>query len=67
MMSFKKNVPSFERVCRVFIGACIACLGFLFAPTDLVMWITIAVGCVLACTGVTGFCPMCFIAKRKID
>lgn len=66
-MSIKKNVPSLERVCRIFVGACIACLGFLFAPTALVMWIVIAIGSILACTGITGFCPMCSIAKRKID
>ncbi len=41
-MIFKKKVSGFERLCRIFIGSSIACLGFLFAPTALVMWITIA-------------------------
>lgn len=66
-MSIKKNVPNLERMCRIFIGACIACLGYFFAPSDLVMWIALAVGVILICTGITGFCPMCSIAKRKID
>lgn len=66
-MNLKKNVPSLERLCRVFIGACIACLGFFIAPSVVIMWLAIVVGVILACTGVIGFCPMCSIAKRKID
>ncbi|MFQ0998691.1 DUF2892 domain-containing protein [Gilliamella sp. BG6] len=66
-MSLKKNIPSFERLCRIIIGACIAYLGFLFAPTALVMWISIATGIILVCTGTIGFCPMRSIMKRKIN
>ena len=66
-MIFKKKVSGFERLCRIFIGSSIACLGFLFAPTALVMWITIATGLILLCSGFIGFCPMCSIMKRKRD
>lgn len=66
-MSFKKNVPGFERLCRVCIGLCIAGLGFAFAPSAMIMWAAVAIGGVLACTGVLGFCPMCSLAGRKIS
>ncbi|MGF6190529.1 YgaP family membrane protein [Serratia sp. 2723] len=64
---FKKNVPGFERLCRVCVGACIAGLGFAFAPSVVVMWIAIVAGGVLACTGVLGFCPMCAVGGRKLN
>ena len=66
-MFLKKNVPGLERLCRTLIGACIACLGFFFAPSAVLMWTAIVIGVVLACTGVIGFCPMCAVAGRKVN
>ena len=65
-MFYQKNVPTLERVCRVFIGLVIACAGFFFAPDIWMKWLAIGAGLTAACTGFIGYCPMCALANRQI-
>lgn len=66
-MFYSKNVPNWERVMRIMLGA--VCIGF-----GIMNWgvssLAVAVfltGATLALTGLFGFCPACALIGRKID
>ena len=62
-----KNVPVWERVLRLVVGA--ASLVFVamnWGTSSLSVAIGVT-GAVLALTGLVGFCPMCAMVGRKLD
>jgi len=62
-----KNVPVWERVLRLVVGA--AALVFVamnWGTSSLSVAIGVT-GAVLALTGLVGFCPMCAMVGRKLD
>lgn len=66
-MTYAKNVPNWERILRIVMGA----MALLFA---LMNWGTSTwavgaglMGAVFAMTGLIGFCPMCAMVGRKLD
>lgn len=66
-MVYVKNVPNWERVLRVVMGA--MALAFAIANWG-VSGVAVGVGimgAVLAMTGLVGFCPMCALVGRKAD
>ena len=64
-MIYVKNLPVWERIARLGIGAAVAAYGFidLGGPWG---WIAVAVGMGLAATAVFGFCPACAVAGRRL-
>jgi Protein of unknown function (DUF2892) len=65
IMVYAKNVPNWERVLRLVMGA--VALAFAIANwgvSGLAVGVGI-MGAVLAMTGLVGFCPMCALAGRK--
>lgn len=65
-MFYVKNVPSWERILRLVMGA--MALGFA-AMSWGSPWAMAAgvMGAMLAMTGLVGFCPMCAMVGRKLD
>jgi len=65
-MFYVKNVPSWERILRLVMGA----MGLAFAAMSWGSPLAMAagaMGAVLAMTGLVGFCPMCAMVGRKLD
>jgi len=66
-MFFIKNLPTFERILRVFGGIGMAVVGFLLFKGNLWGYLSIASGTFTVLTGFVGFCPMCAMVGRKLD
>ena len=62
---WSKNVPTWERVLRLFIAGSTLVLAVLFLPTP---WNLVASASAagFALTGLVGFCPMCAFVGRKL-
>lgn len=66
-MFYRKNVPSFERLLRIGAGALAAAVALFFPLSNMLAWLAVAGGVMLAGTGFIGFCPMCALLGRKLD
>ncbi len=64
-MFYRKNLPAWERACRIFVGLALICAAVLLPLGNLWMWIAVGAGVIAACTGFIGFCPMCAMVGRK--
>ncbi|MBE7942176.1 MULTISPECIES: DUF2892 domain-containing protein [Ramlibacter] len=65
-MFYAKNVPAWERILRLVMGA--MALGFAAMSWGAPLAMAAGVmGAVLAMTGLVGFCPMCAMVGRKLD
>ena len=64
-MLYQKNLPTWERLLRVCMGALVAAAGLDLPPAGPTQWGALAGGIVFALTGFVGFCPMCALAGRK--
>ena len=62
-MVYAKNVPNWERVLRLVMGAVALAIAN-WGVSGLAVGVGI-MGAVLAMTGLVGFCPMCALAGRK--
>ncbi|MDN3576696.1 DUF2892 domain-containing protein [Chitinimonas viridis] len=65
-MFYVKNVPNWERILRIVMGA----MALVFAAmnwgiSNLAVGMGI-MGAVMAMTGLVGFCPMCALVGRKL-
>lgn len=66
-MFYVKNVPAFERILRLALGAATVLLGFWIDKGPMVTGLVIGSGLIAALTGFFGFCPMCALVGRKLD
>ena len=68
-MNLIKNVPGFERGLRIVAGTIALAGGGILAFSGNPVWgIVLAVaGLSLAITGLSGWCPLCAIAGRKLS
>ena len=68
-MNLIKNVPGFERGLRIVVGTIALVGGSVWAFSGNPVWgiLVAASGLSLAATGLTGWCPMCAIAGRKLS
>ena len=66
-MIYAKNVPNWERILRIVMGATALLFALMNWRTS--SWAVCAgmIGAVFAMTGLIGFCPMCSMAGRKLD
>ncbi|WP_081075373.1 DUF2892 domain-containing protein [Burkholderia anthina] len=65
-MFYVKNVPNWERVLRVIVGAVVAVLSILYwggVPGTVIA--LAAIGIVVS--GLVGFCPACAMVGRRLD
>ncbi len=62
-MKFSQNLPGWQRVVRVLLGCCIACAGFFFVKMPILVCVLI-LACLVAVSGLVGFCPMCCARKN---
>ena len=65
-MFHKKNLPMWERIARVLAGAGIAGFGLLGLSGQPVGYLLAASGVFTGLTGFVGFCPMCWMAGRRL-
>lgn len=65
-MFYSKNLPLWERVARVMGGAGIVGFGLLGLSGQPVGYLVAASGLFTALTGFVGFCPMCWMAGRRL-
>jgi hypothetical protein len=66
VMLYVKNVPGWERVLRVVLGAVVALLALrLLGGVGGALLAASAVG--IALSGLFGFCPMCAMVGRRLD
>ena len=65
-MFYSKNVPTWERIVRVVMGA----IGLVYAVMNWgVSGLAVGLGvmgAMLAISGLVGFCPMCALVGRKL-
>ena len=65
-MFYSKNVPTWERIVRVVMGA----IGLVYAVMNWgVSGLAVGLGvmgAMLAISGLVGFCPMCALLGRKL-
>ena len=64
-MFYVKNVPVWERMLRVAIGAALV-LYALFALNGTPTWVLIASAAGLVLSGLFGFCPACAMVGRRL-
>lgn len=66
VMLYVKNVPGWERVLRVGLGAVVALLALrLLGGVGGALLAASAAG--IALSGLLGFCPMCAMVGRRLD
>jgi hypothetical protein len=64
-MFYAKNVPGWERVVRIILGAGVAALALLFLKG--VVGILVAVSAIgIVVSGLVGFCPACAMVGRRL-
>lgn len=67
MVIYVKNVPNWERVMRMVMGAtAIAFAAMSWGVSGVAVGVGV-MGAVLALTGLVGFCPLCAMLGRKLD
>ena len=61
---FGINLPSAERLIRLFTGLAVA--GFAWATPAQPYVMLVSIGICVALTGLVGFCPACALADRRL-
>ncbi|MGQ3117814.1 MAG: YgaP family membrane protein [Hydrogenophaga sp.] len=67
MVIYVKNVPNWERVVRVVMGAMAIAFAVVNWGVSNVAVGAGVMGAVLALSGLVGFCPMCAMLGRQLD
>lgn len=65
-MSFKRNIPGWERAVRAALGIGLLALVWIIPLTGLVGWAVGLGGGGMALSAVMGFCPACALAGRRL-
>lgn len=65
-MFYVKNVPNWERILRIVMGAMALVFAAMNWGTSNLAVGTGIMGAVMAITGLVGFCPMCALVGRKL-
>jgi hypothetical protein len=61
-MKFSQNLSGWQRVMRVAFGTCIACAGIFFVKMPILICVLV-LACLVAVSGLVGFCPTCCSRK----
>ena len=64
-MIYRKNLYAWEQICRVLLGLALAVGAWYALSSRLVSYSFIAIGLIIASSGVAGFCPMCAMVGRR--
>ncbi len=64
-MLYVKNLPTWERVLRVGLGAALAVAALMHWP-GLVGWLVAGACAGVALSGLVGFCPACALVGRRL-
>lgn len=65
-MLYVKNLPVWERLLRISLGAAAAVYAVL-SIDGMLAWAIVAGGVSIALTGIFGFCPACALAGRRLE
>ncbi|RST48093.1 DUF2892 domain-containing protein [Variovorax sp. DXTD-1] len=65
MFHLKRNLPAWERIIRLCLGAFAAAGAFYFLPAGTLRLLGFAMAGVLASTAIVGFCPACAMLGRR--
>lgn len=65
-MFYPKNVPNWERVIRIIVGAALVALALSNAVSPILAGLLLASAAFIAITGFVGWCPACALVGRKI-
>ncbi len=66
-MLYVKNVPGWERVARVAMGAVLLAASVVYFGGTATGWGVGAMGAMAAMSGLLGFCPACAMVGRKLE
>lgn len=65
MFYLQRNLPWWERVLRLILGAIVVMAAFILQVGSVMLWLAVAVAATLALTGFIGFCPACAMFGRR--
>lgn len=65
MFYLKRNLPMWERACRLVLAAILIGLAFSSWPTAGLAWLAWAAAAILIMTAAIGFCPACAMVGRR--
>ena len=65
-MLYVKNVPGWERVVRMLMGAGLIAASVTYFGSTATGWAVGAAGAMAAMSGLIGFCPACAMVGRKL-
>jgi uncharacterized membrane protein YhaH (DUF805 family) len=66
-MLYMKNVPAWERIARVMMGAVLLAAALFYVGLTTAGWALGAAGAMAALTGLFGFCPACAMVGRRLQ
>ena len=65
-MSYRKNLPGWERAMRAVGGIMMIAYGLVAMPGSTIGYVIAGAGAVAIATGFFGFCPMCAMVGRRL-
>lgn len=65
-MTFKRNIPGWERAVRAALGVGLLAVVWIVPLTGLVGWVVGLSGGGMALSAAMGFCPACALAGRRL-
>lgn len=65
-MSFKRNIPGWERAVRAALGIGLLAVVWIMPLTGLVGWVVGLSGAGMMLSSMVGFCPACALAGRRL-
>ncbi|NLH81543.1 MAG: DUF2892 domain-containing protein [Phyllobacteriaceae bacterium] len=66
-MFYAKNVPGWERVLRIVLGAMMLVGSIAWFGPTVTGWAVGVMGAMAAMTGLVGFCPACAMVGRRLN
>lgn len=63
---YPKNVPTWERILRVVLGAALTLYAAFGNPSTWLLILSLGSAIFVIATGFIGWCPMCALVGRKI-
>jgi hypothetical protein len=65
MFYLQQNLPWWERMLRLALGAAVAMAALALETSGVMLWLAVTVAATLALTGFVGFCPACAMFGRR--
>lgn len=66
MFYLKRNLPAWERILRLAVGALLALLAYAGTFPSWPVWVQVSAAAVLGGTALVGFCPACALVGRRL-